>query len=151
MTRTLYNSVCDHLPPHVQEVLSLMSATPPPAVLERRRQPRAAYQVRAMLEPLDVIDGDSEHAAHVVYTRDANESGVGFITDRPEAVGREAVLSLASPAAEGVALNVRGIILRSREVADGWYEGALLFAHRCGALSPEHIENARDRNRDRRG
>ena len=68
--------------------------------------------------------GDAAPPRRPVYTRDANRWGVGFVTQHALPVGRDATLRIWMG---GEMLMVRALILRSREVLPGWFEGAALL------------------------
>ena len=110
------------IPADAQLVISVLSGEESTAA-NRRRFTRSAYQVPALLS---LRDDASPGPAHVrIYTRDANQRGVGFVTQESLAVGYDAWIYIAGPDREGMRL--AGCILRCREVMGGWYEGAVLF------------------------
>ena len=89
---------------------------------ERRRFRRESFVAPAELEVL----GDAAPPRTAIYTRDASRWGVGFVTQRPLPVARDATLRIWIG---GEMLMVRSCVLRCREAAPGWFEGAVLFYH----------------------
>jgi hypothetical protein len=89
---------------------------------ERRRFRRAPFMAPAELEVL----GDAAPPRTAIFTRDANRWGIGFVTQRPLPVARDATLRIWI---DGQMLMVRCCLLRCREVLPGWFEGAVLFYH----------------------
>ena len=109
------------------------------AAANRRRYPRCAYQVAATLKTADGADADAASAMRTrVYTRDANQWGVGFVMQEPIPVGSEAYLILDRPGFERP-IHRRCRIVRCREALPGWYEGAAVFHDEEPALAPESI------------
>jgi hypothetical protein len=89
---------------------------------ERRRFRREPFIASAELEVL----GDAPPPRTAIFTRDANRWGVGFVTQRPLPVARDATLRIWIG---GEMLMIRSCVLRCREAAPGWFEGAVLFYH----------------------
>jgi hypothetical protein len=90
---------------------------------ERRRQRRSNYRVKATLRMF--VDAPGARA-RVLYTRDVNHRGVGFITREPLPLGYGGMLSLPSPKTSKP-LIIACTLYRCRMAAPGWYEGALQF------------------------
>jgi hypothetical protein len=90
---------------------------------ERRQHRRTAYRVRATLR----MFADAPAArARVLYTRDADHRGVGFITRERLPLGYGGMLRLPSPKTSKTS-NIACTLIRCRMAAPGWYEGALQF------------------------
>jgi hypothetical protein len=90
---------------------------------ERRQRRRTAYRVRATLR----MFADAPAArARVLYTRDADHRGIGFITRERLPLGYGGILRLPSPKTSK-SLNIACTLFRCRMAAPGWYEGALHF------------------------
>jgi hypothetical protein len=99
---------------------------------ERRRSHRHSYRVRAELELYaDAADGDPR----ILYTRDIGVRGIGFLTPQRLPLGYGGRLRLADPA--GRPLNIPCTLLRCRQVAPGWYEGAAYFNREQSRLVEE--------------
>jgi hypothetical protein len=109
------------------------------AAANRRRFPRCAYQVAATLKKGDGSNADAASAMRMrIYTRDANQWGVGFVAQESIPAGSDAYLILDRP---GFArpMHRRCRIVRCREALPGWYEGAAVFHDEEPSLSPEVI------------
>jgi hypothetical protein len=90
---------------------------------ERRLRRRTAYRVKATLR----MFADAPAArSRVLYTRDADQRGIGFITRERLPLGYGGMLRLASPRTSK-SLNIACTLCRCRMAAPGWYEGALHF------------------------
>jgi hypothetical protein len=93
-----------------------------------REQPRNAYRVAARFR----LFGDEEAGVDdTLYTRDVDPRGVGFVTRRRLPLGYGGRLEIVTAAGE--AMTIPATILRCRECAPGWYEGALAFNR------PQHV------------
>ena len=103
--------------------------------LERRTRPRLPYRFRTTLWIVGAAPGA---APHVVFTRDVNEWGVGFMTRRAVPVGRDG--NVALPLRLGPALRVDCTAGRCRPFLEGWHEGVLLFVDQQAALAEESID-----------
>jgi hypothetical protein len=125
----------EQLPEDAKIVILILGGEESPAA-NRRREARCAYQISAVLK--NSSDGDAE-VRRRIYTRDANQWGVGFVTQEPVPVGAEAYLLLTTP--DGNDVHVRCCIIRCREALPGWYEGAAVFFEQEPSLSPEAIQN----------
>jgi len=99
---------------------SIASGRPPR--IERRRVDRACYRTQAWLQP---VDETGALRCPVVFSRDLDGYGMGFIAHHDLSALDLAVLSL--PANDGRAVKIKCHIRRSREVANGWYEGVVEF------------------------
>jgi hypothetical protein len=89
---------------------------------ERRIRSRMPYRVRAELRLYsDTADADP----WVLYTRDVDTRGLGFITPHRLPLGYGGVVELFTPRSTQVA--VACTVLRCRVVGGGWYEGSLSF------------------------
>src|SRR5215212_5792625 len=89
------------LPEDARVVILVLTGDDEQGVMfKRRKQPRCAYQVPATLK----FSGPSA-VDHRIYTRDASQWGVGFVTQDPLPVGADAYLLMESAAGE--ALHVR--------------------------------------------
>jgi hypothetical protein len=105
------------------EQLARMFIEHPPRI-ERRHVSRARYQTRAWVQPYDETGAIR---SPVIFTRDLDPHGLGFIARQDLAVLGRAVLHL--PACNGATVRVRCRIRRSRDIAKGWFEGVVQFDH----------------------
>jgi hypothetical protein len=90
----------------------------------RRQSPRMTYRATALLWLFADAPGSS---ARVLYTRDVNERGIGFVTKDRLPLGYGGVLRLPSLRTPGQVFSIPCTLYRCRLAAPGWYEGALHF------------------------
>jgi len=128
------------VPVDVALVLEMLSSGEDSAAANRRKFVRARHVAPAALEPVRPV---ARGPRRTIYTRDANQWGVGFITQDRITVGEEVTLRIADPGDATGVLEIRCGILRCREVLPGWYEGAALFNAEEPRLSPEAIDATR--------
>jgi PilZ domain len=104
------------------EVCLLCSAleTGQHAASERRAHKRRPYRTAARLR-LFTDTPDAEPT--LLYTRDVDPRGIGFVTQHRLPLGYGGRIELRSP--QGNILRVHGTLIRCRPAAPGWYEGAL--------------------------
>jgi hypothetical protein len=107
------------------------SSVPP----ERRRLPRAAYEVAATLAT-DGLDGE----AFVLYTRDVNSGGSGFVS--PGSLGNTQAATLKIPTPDGTVRSLRCHVVRAREIAEGWVEGYVEFDEPTPLFSTKRIKSS---------
>jgi hypothetical protein len=118
-------------PPEVTMILSAMEATAKPASDGRAYQ-RLAYRVRAELKLFaDTLD----QAPYVLYTRDVDPRGLGFITPHRLPLGYGGWVELLTP--RGRKSRIACTLYRCRQVVPGWYEGALYFNREQWMFTPE--------------
>jgi hypothetical protein len=89
---------------------------------DRRGTLRTPYRTRAALK---LYADPSDSAARTLYTRDADERGLGFITTSLLPLGYAGWITLRAPSGDTV--HVECTVYRCRKAAPGWYEGALKF------------------------
>ena len=109
------------LPREVEFIISALEAGPKPAE-ERQKLRRTAYRVVATLK---LFSDDAEAPPTVLYTRHVNEQAVGVLSPQPLTLSHGGVIRIPSP--KGEMMEIACTVLRCREVAAGWYEGALYF------------------------
>jgi hypothetical protein len=122
MAQQQHNSQAVGQPQQVRNDAGALDAAFPSPRVERRQSARLKYQVVATLEPVSTGPDDV-----CVVTRDASATGAGFLSsgDLPE--GSRAVLHLPAPDGQGEAQRLECRIRRSREVANGLFEGSVDF------------------------
>lgn len=108
-------------PPQVDIILSAM-AMRGPAEVDQRTPPRLDYRVRAMLRLF--ADGPAGEP-RVLFSRDADLRGLGFVTTHLLPLGYGGSIELVVPTGEIRKIAVT--IHRCRQISPGWYEGALHF------------------------
>jgi hypothetical protein len=89
---------------------------------DRRGSRRKRLRVTAWLRLF--IDGPAT-PPWTLYSRDVHARGMGFVTPHRLPLGYGGLLELPSP--DGACLSVACTLLRCREVAPGWFDGALYF------------------------
>jgi hypothetical protein len=91
---------------------------------ERRHMRRFSYRVKALLRLLS----DTEQAEEkLLYTRDVNARSLGFLTQSCLPLGYGGIVHLPTPAPGNQVVSISCTLLRCREVAPGWFDGALYF------------------------
>jgi hypothetical protein len=120
-------------PRDVEFVISAMEAGPRPAA-ERQRLPRAKYRMRAMLT---LYSDAPDQPPALLYTRHVNRQAVGFLTNRPLSLSHGGTLSIRSPL--GKMMQIPCTVLRCRQAAPGWYEGAVYFNRQQPDFDPEEF------------
>jgi hypothetical protein len=88
----------------------------------RRLGSRLPYRVRAQLK---LFSDKSGTEPYVLYTRDVDPRGMGFITPHRLPLGYGGEVELFTP--RGNKIRVHCTLLRCRQAAPGWYEGAATF------------------------
>ena len=116
-------------PPEVDLILSALEAGG--AGEERRRTQRMDYRVRAQLQLFADPAGSDPW---MLYTRDVNAKGLGFITRHRLPLGYGGKIQIPSPT--GQLVTVHCTLYRCREAAQGWFEGALYFNREQWTFSP---------------
>lgn len=119
----------EHWPAELELIISALQAgenlATEPAnslVAHGRYQARMDYRVRATLRLYSDIPGTGPWR---LYTRDANSRGLGFLTPHRLPLGYGGTVELTAP--NGERLSIPCTLLRCREVASGWFDGALYF------------------------
>ena len=98
------------------------SATGERAGGERRAAGRFPYRVRAELRLFRDRPGTP---AWLIYVRDADPRGIGFVSQHRLPLGYGGYVELVAPT--GRPLSVPCTLFRCREVVPGWYDGAMNF------------------------
>jgi hypothetical protein len=120
-------------PPEVDLILSAMEAAPRPADHPEARQcPRMLYRVRAELK---LFADDPDSPPWVLYTRDVDPRGVGFITPHRLPLGYGGWVQMLIP--DGRKARIGCTLYRCRQIVPGWYEGALHFHREQWCFTPE--------------
>ena len=89
---------------------------------DQRLLDRTPYRVRASLHLFSDHEGTPPWR---LFIRDADARGLGFLTPHRLPLGYGGTVEL--PAPSGQRVNIHCTVLRCREVATGWFEGALTF------------------------
>jgi len=118
-------------PPEADIILSAMEAAEGNQS-ERREHGRLPYRTRAQLRLFsDPIGSDP----WMLYTRDVNARGLGFITPHRLPLGYGGWVELLSP--RGRKIRAHCTLFRCREAVKGWYDGALYFNREQHVFDPE--------------
>ncbi|HEY8668656.1 MAG TPA: PilZ domain-containing protein [Tepidisphaeraceae bacterium] len=108
-------------PPEVRMIISSLEAARGKRPYHRRFG-RMEYPVTAQLR----LFSDVPHARPwLLYSRDINQRGMGFITPHRLPLGYGGMLDVPFP--DGRRVNVYCTLLRCRQAILSWYEGALYF------------------------
>ena len=121
-------------PREIDSVIAAVSSNTGVPEEERRGGARADYRVDAHLRLLPEVNGEGER---VVYTRDVDEWGIGFVTAFAFAPGRKAIIRLQAPC--GKEILRRCTVLRCREILPGWFESAVALDEFETLLSAEEV------------
>ena len=117
-------------PPEVELIISALAAGESCGVVEPqprgsasvRRSPRMSYRVRATLRLYSDLAGTGPWR---LYTRDVNARGLGFLTPHRLPLGYGGTVELRAPG--GDLVSIPCTLLRCREIASGWFDGAMYF------------------------
>ena len=117
-------------PPEVELIISALAAADSSGSVDPaprgsagvRRLTRKSYRVRAILRLYSDLAGTGPWR---LYTRDANARGLGFLTPHRLPLGYGGTVELRAPG--GDLVNIPCTLLRCREIASGWFDGALYF------------------------
>jgi hypothetical protein len=130
----LLASVGEPFPAEVEFVISALEAGPKPAQ-DRQKMKRTAYRVRAALR---LFSDPHEMAATLLFTRHVNPQAVGFLTNRRLPLSHGGILYVPSPQQQKL-LQIYCTVLRCREAAPGWYEGAAYFNRQQNVFGGERL------------
>ena len=123
-------------PPEADLVLSALEAAGGRGA-ERRKVVRIKYRVRASLR---LFAESAGNPPSILYTRDVNERGMGFITPHRLPLGYGGMVELVGP--NGQTLQIHCTLFRCREAAPGWFEGSLYFNRPQAAFAAEHFNGS---------
>ncbi len=108
-------------PQNVQFIISALEAGPRP-LLERQKVKRSIYRVCATLE---LFSDKPETPRRILYTRNVSPQAMGFLSDHPLPLSHGGIVRLPGPS--GGILRIACTVLRCRQAAPGWFEGAVYF------------------------
>lgn len=103
-------------------IISALEAGRAAGQADRRASSRVSYRVPAILRLFSDLP---ETEPWTLFTRDIDAKGVGFITRHRLPLGYGGMIRLPLP--NGDFLEAHCTLLRCREAAPGWFEGALCF------------------------
>jgi hypothetical protein len=119
-------------PPEADIILSAMEAAEGLHNNERREHDRLPYRTRAQLR---LFSDPAGTEPWMLYTRDVNARGLGFITPHRLPLGYGGWIELVSPRGRKIRANCT--LFRCREAVKGWYDGALYFNREQHVFDPE--------------
>lgn len=114
------NTTTSAFPAEVEMILSAMDAARYRG-RDRRHLTRLPYRAVGALR----LFSEPDAPPVVIYARDVDPRGLGFITKKRLPLGYGGTLSLPDP--DGRLLSIGCSIYRCREAVPGWFEGALYF------------------------
>ena len=120
-------------PREVDFIISALEAGPRFPV-ERQRLVRSPYRRRALLR---LFSDPAGSRPHLLYTRDVSTGALGFLSGRPVTLSHGGTVKIASPF--GKMMEIACTVLRCREAAPGWYEGAVYFNRPQNLFVPENV------------
>ena len=122
-------SEIDEWPADVDLILSALEAADPRSGHQRksrRRRFRVIGRLSLFVSPLD--EGPVR-----IFTRDADDRHLGFLTESPLPLGFGGTVEFVAP--EGQILSAGCMVYRCRECVPGWFEGVLNFNRKQPALA----------------
>jgi len=108
-------------PAEVDVILSSLEAASA-AHDNRRKISRMKFRAVATLQ---LFSDESNSQPWMLYTRDVNSRGIGFICNRRVPLGHGGVVEVPGPNGEMITANCT--VFRCREISSGWFEGAIYF------------------------
>jgi hypothetical protein len=108
-------------PPEVDFVISALEAGPRP-IIDRQKTKRCQYRVRATLK---LFSDAPDARPALLYTRNVTSQALAFLTADVLTLSHGGILRIPSPSGEIIQINCT--VLRCREAAPGWFEGAVYF------------------------
>ena len=130
----LESSVREAFPPEVEFILSAMEAGPVP-VVERQQVQRIRHRVRARLQLHSDLEGV---VPRTLYVKNVSTKAMGFVSERPLPLSHGGMVEV--PGFDGRPVRVACTVLRCREAAPGWFEGAVYFNRPQESFSADSLE-----------
>jgi hypothetical protein len=126
-------------PPVAELILSAMDSgrhgSAAAAHEDKRAMPRLPFRVQGRLR---LFSDGLGNEPRVVYTRDVNARGLGFITPHRLPLGYGGFIEFPGP--DGRPRRLQCTLQRCREAAPGWYDAALCFNREQPELMEIHSE-----------
>jgi hypothetical protein len=123
-------------PAEVEFMISALEAGPKP-LIDRQKEKRSQYRVRATLKLFSDVP-DAKPA--LLYTRNVTSQALAFLTNDMLTLSHGGILLIPSPS--GGILKINCTVLRYREAAPGWFEGAVYFNREQPFFSAEAMPEA---------
>ncbi len=123
-------------PAEVEFVISALEAGPKP-LIDRQKMRRSQYRVRATLK---LFSDQPEAKPALLYVRNVTSQALAFLTNDVLTLSHGGILRIPSPSGEILKINCT--VLRYRECAPGWFEGAVYFNREQKFFSAEEMPDA---------
>ena len=123
-------------PPEVEFLISALEAGPKP-LIDRQKERRSQYRVRATLK---LFSDAPDAKPALLYTRNVTSHALAFLTDDVLTLSHGGILQIPLPSGEIVKINCT--VLRYREAAPGWFEGAVYFNREQAFFAAEAMPDA---------
>ena len=120
-------------PAEVEFVISALEAGPKP-LIDRQKMRRSQYRVRATLK---LFSDQPEAKPALLYVRNVTSQALAFLTNDVLTLSHGGILRIPSPSGEILKINCT--VLRYRECAPGWFEGAVYFNREQKFFSAEEM------------
>lgn len=122
---------CAGWPREVDLVISAMRAAKDSPTPDRRRDQRIEYRAKASLR---LFSDEPYSAPRTIYTCDANERGIGFVSRQCLPLSHGGILEIIAP--NDQVMSVHCTLYRCSQIAPRWYRGALVFNRPQPAFDP---------------
>ena len=123
-------------PADIEFVISALEAGPKP-LIDRQKMKRSQYRVRATLK---LFSDPPEARPALLYTRNVTSQALAFLTADALTLSHGGVLRIPAPSGEILKFNCT--VLRCREAAPGWFEGAVYFNREQGFFNADELPEA---------
>ena len=123
-------------PAEVEFVISAREAGPKP-LIDRQKARRSQYHVRASLR---LFSDAPDAKPALIYVRNVTSQALAFLTNDVLTLSHGGILQILSPSGEILKINCT--VLRYRECAPGWFEGAVYFNREQPIFSADSMPDA---------
>jgi hypothetical protein len=120
-------------PAEVEFVISALEAGPKP-IVDRQKARRSIYRVRATLK---LFSDAPDAKPALLFTRNVTSQALAFLTADVLTLSHGGILRI--PAPSGEILKINCTVLRCREAAPGWFEGAVYFNREQGFFNADEL------------
>ena len=126
-------SIDEPFPSDVEFMISALEAGPKPPI-DRQKFKRVKYRVRSLLR---LYSEGAEAPPILMYTRNISNQAVGFLCPRLLPLSHGGIVMI--PNLNGDLEKIACVVLRCREAAPQWYEGALHFVRAQLSFDADHM------------
>jgi hypothetical protein len=123
-------------PHEVEFMISALEAGPRP-LIDRQKVKRAQYRVRATLK---LFSDPPDARPALLFTRNVTTQALAFLTADALTLSHGGILRIPTPSGEIIQINCT--VLRCREAAPGWFEGAVYFNREQPFFNPDELPEA---------